>query len=45
MLAGYNAGEGTVDRYQGVPPYAETHSYIDRVYSALGVKVSVAPTE
>ena len=30
-LAGYNAGEGAVDSYGGVPPYAETIAYIDRI--------------
>jgi hypothetical protein len=37
MLAGYNAGEGTVERYDGVPPFRETRDFIRRIYSFLGV--------
>jgi soluble lytic murein transglycosylase-like protein len=29
--AGYNAGEGAVDKYGGVPPYNETQRYVQRV--------------
>ena len=32
-LAGYNAGEGAVERHGGVPPYRETRNYVRSVQS------------
>ena len=35
-LAGYNAGEGAVDKYNGVPPYDETQNYVRKIVANYG---------
>lgn len=35
-LAAYNAGEGTIQRYGGLPPYAETQNYVRNILRRLG---------
>ncbi len=35
VLAGYNAGENSIDKNGGVPPYAETRDYVPKVLAAF----------
>ena len=35
-LAAYNAGEAAVDRFRGIPPYAETQNYVSQILRLLG---------
>lgn len=37
VLAGYNAGEGSIKKYDGVPPFAETRDYVPKVLAAFQV--------
>ena len=39
VAAAYNAGEGKVERYRGVPPYQETRAYVQRILKSVGALV------
>ena len=45
VLAGYNAGEGAVDKHKGVPPYRETMDYVPKVLSAFAVARGLCATQ
>ncbi|MFK7751884.1 MAG: lytic transglycosylase domain-containing protein [Sedimentitalea sp.] len=44
VLAGYNAGEGSVRTHAGVPPYAETRDYVPKVLAAFQVAKGLCAT-
>lgn len=45
MLAAYNAGEGAVEQYKGIPPYKETQGYVRNIQAmARSFTAPASPT-
>ncbi|MCQ8105132.1 transglycosylase SLT domain-containing protein [Methylomonas sp. SURF-2] len=43
VLAAYNAGEGAVERYHGIPPYRETQNYVKQILAWYGKSLHPVP--
>lgn len=44
-IAAYNAGQGAVAKYQGIPPYSETINYVKKVANSYNKLVDEVPLE
>jgi hypothetical protein len=42
-LAAYNAGEGAIQKYGGIPPYRETRDYVSRILELVGQRQGARP--
>lgn len=40
ILAGYNAGEGNVSKFNGIPPFTETQNYVKKIFDLAQNKYS-----
>ncbi len=45
VLAAYNAGEGAVERYHGIPPYPETQNYVKQILARYSKTFHPVPTK
>lgn len=45
VLAAYNAGEGAVERYKGIPPYQETQNYVRQILASYPKSLHPVPPE